>query len=144
MNGPEIKVDIADHVAIVEICRPPNNYFDAKLIGQLADIYEGLDTNPDCRAIVQCSKGKHFCAGFQFTTSSGESRKEQTADTEIETLYQHALRLYRSRKPVVAAVQGAAIGGGLVLRLLRIFVLPVLTRDLVLIFHDWDFTMVLA
>ena len=117
MNSNDINVDYDGHVAIVEICRPPENYFDAGLIRQLADTYEELDGNPACRAIVQCSSGKHFCAGFRFNRASGLPGKEQTTPTEVETIYRHALRLYRSGKPVVAAVQGAAVGGGLGLAL---------------------------
>lgn len=117
MNSPDINVDFDGHVAVVEICRPPDNYFDAGLIRRLADIYEELDADPACRAIVQCSRGKHFCAGFQFNKSPGKSAQGQTSPAEVETLYKHALRLYQSGKPVVAAVQGAAIGGGLGLAL---------------------------
>ena len=117
MNSSDINVDFDGHVALVEICRPPDNYFDAGLIGRLADIYEELDADPVCRAIVQCSRGKHFCAGFQFNKPPGLMGKEQTNQAAIETLYSHALRLYRYSKPVVTAVQGAAIGGGLGLAL---------------------------
>ncbi len=55
------------------------------------------------RAIVLSSEGRHFCAGLDFATSS-------TAD--IPSLYGAALRLFTAPLPVVAAVQGAAIGGG--------------------------------
>ena len=42
MSSDEITVDIADHVAVVEIHRPPNNFFDHILIGGLADAYGRL------------------------------------------------------------------------------------------------------
>ena len=121
MENPDINVEFEGHVAIVELCRPPDNYFDAGLIQGLADIYEKLDTDPVCRAIVQCSRGKHFCAGFQFNRPPELPGKERTAQADVETIYGHALRLYRSCKPVVAAVQGAAIGGGLGLALVADF-----------------------
>jgi enoyl-CoA hydratase/carnithine racemase len=121
MNESDIKLDFEGHVAIVESCRPPDNYFDAGLIERLADIYEELNADPACRAIVQCSRGKHFCAGFQFNRPPGLSEKTQTTKTEVGTIYEHALRLYRSAKPIVAAVQGAAIGGGLGLALVADF-----------------------
>ena len=62
-----LSVTIANHVAIVEIRRPPNNFFDFNLIRQIADTYELLDNDDACRAIVLCSKGKHFCAGADFS-----------------------------------------------------------------------------
>ena len=121
IKSPDINVVFEGHVALVELCRPPDNYFDAGLIQGLADIYEKLDADPVCRAIVQCSRGKHFCAGFQFNRPTELSGKKSATQAEVETIYGHALRLYRSGKPVVAAVQGAAIGGGLGLALVADF-----------------------
>lgn len=61
-------------------------------------------------AIVLCAQGKHFCAGADFTRPAEDLGSAGDR-------YTHAVRLFRSRKPVVAAVHGAAIGGGLGLAL---------------------------
>jgi len=106
-----LSVTIADHVAIVEIRRPPNNFFDFNLIRQIADTYELLDSDDACRAIVLCSEGKHFCAGADF--SARESWGQEQLDAQAGNLYREAARVFRAQKPVIAAVQGAAIGGGL-------------------------------
>ena len=106
-----LSVTIANHVAIVEIRRPPNNFFDFSLIRQIADTYESLDNDDACRAIVLCSKGKHFCAGADF--SARESWGQEQLDAQAGNLYREAARVFRAQKPVIAAVQGAAIGGGL-------------------------------
>jgi len=106
-----LSVTIANHVAIVEIRRPPNNFFDFNLIRQIADTYELLDNDAACRAIVLCSKGKHFCAGADF--SARESWGQEQLDAQAGNLYREAARVFRAQKPVIAAVQGAAIGGGL-------------------------------
>ena len=111
----EIAVSIDAHVATVEICRPPNNFFDFELMRALADVYESLDVDPQCRAIVLCSQGKHFCAGANL--NARESWAEDKIDSQAGNLYVEAVRLFRAGKPVVAAVQGAAIGGGLGLAL---------------------------
>lgn len=104
----EVTLDVGDdHVATVEIHRPPHNYFDAELIGGLADAYEAVDADPAARAIVLCAEGKSFCAGALL------GRDRPTA----KDLYGEAVRLFAARTPVVAAVQGAAIGGGLGLAL---------------------------
>ena len=101
----EVSVEIReDHVAVVEFNRPPHNYFDAALIEQIADAYAELDADPDCRAIVLCSAGKHFCAGANFGAKN---------PAEGGHLYEQAIRLFAAQTPVVAAVQGAAVGGGL-------------------------------
>ena len=50
-------------VATVEIHRAPNNFFETDLIESLGEAYAALDDLVECRAIVLCSEGKHFCAG---------------------------------------------------------------------------------
>jgi 2-(1,2-epoxy-1,2-dihydrophenyl)acetyl-CoA isomerase len=98
------------HVAEVEWHRPPANFFDVELLG---GILEGLAwaERRDCRAAVLCSEGKHFCAGFDFSgvgTPLGET---------IGALYGRAYELVCGPLPLVAAVQGSAVGGGLGLAL---------------------------
>jgi enoyl-CoA hydratase/carnithine racemase len=104
-----VAVDDA-HVATVEIHRPPANYFDAALIKELGDAYETIDANRSCRVILLCSEGKHFCAGANLGQASSPAE-------EPRALYREALRLFAAATPVVAAVQGAAVGGGLGLAL---------------------------
>jgi enoyl-CoA hydratase/carnithine racemase len=109
----DVSVDLdGDFVAIVELHRPPENYFDVDLVRSLAEAYEALDAEGGCRVIVLCSEGKHFCAGADF---SGRSRPSslQRGSSGATQLYDEAARLFGTRKPVVAAVQGTAIGGGL-------------------------------
>jgi 2-(1,2-epoxy-1,2-dihydrophenyl)acetyl-CoA isomerase len=99
-----------DFVAIVELHRPPHNYFDRTLIRSLADAYQALDADPACRAIVLCSEGKHFCAGANL---GGDGDGGDALGGGPSSLYREAIRLFEASKPVVAAVQGAAVGGGL-------------------------------
>lgn len=101
-----VLIDPSTFVATVEVRRPPNNFFDVDLIRSIADAYDDLDDDPTCRAIVLTSEGRHFCAGADF---SGSGRSTGAAGD----LYAEALRLFRAATPVVAAVQGAAVGGGL-------------------------------
>jgi enoyl-CoA hydratase/carnithine racemase len=111
----DIGVSIAGHVGQIEIQRPPHNYFDNALINQIADALEAFDRDAACRAVVLCAQGKSFCAGADFANrpATGASAEGGTA----KHLYKEATRIFRTRKPIVAAVQGAAIGGGLGLAL---------------------------
>jgi enoyl-CoA hydratase/carnithine racemase len=112
-DSAAVTVDVAEHVATVEIHRPPHNWFDISVMTELADAVLGLDDDAECRAIVLCSEGKNFCAGADI---SGTDVIENTA-----LLYDQAVRLFSGRKPIVAAVQGAAVGGGLGLSLVADF-----------------------
>ena len=68
----DVHVSLADdHVALAEIQRPPNNFFDRALIEQLCDAFEALDAEDGCRAIVLASEGRHFCAGANFGGGGG-------------------------------------------------------------------------
>ena len=104
------------HIASVKIDRPPFNHVSTDLIGGLADTLEILDRSLDCRAVVLSSVGKAFCAGADL---SPDPDTEPGADAE--RIYQQALRLFATRKPIVVAVQGAAIGAGLGLALIGDF-----------------------
>ncbi len=103
----DVAAAVTEHVGTAEISRPPNNFFDAELIGSLADSYEWLDEQ-GARAIVLSSAGKNFCAGADFT-----GRSASLPNGGAGELYEQALRLFQAPLPVVAAVQGAAVGGGL-------------------------------
>jgi len=112
----DIGVSSEGHVGVVEIQRPPHNFFDNSLINQIADAFEAFDRDTNIRAYVLCSQGKSFCAGADFAnrpqTGSAESGKH---------LYKEATRLFRSKKPSIGAIQGPAIGGGLGLALMPDF-----------------------
>jgi len=113
----DLNVSLKNQVGVVEINRPPNNHFDYKLISYIADCFDNFDKDINCRCIVLCSDGKHFCAGANF----GKDRDMQDKADPYSELYTQAVRLFKNKKPVIAAVQGGAIGGGLGLSLVADF-----------------------
>jgi enoyl-CoA hydratase/carnithine racemase len=119
----DIGVERHGHVGLIEIRRPPLNFFDISLINQIADALEEFDNDIEIRASVLAAQGKAFCAGANFNDPARQAQEEREAKGEkgdpadslgpINSLYLHAVRIFRNKKPIVAAVHGAAIGGGL-------------------------------
>lgn len=119
----DVHLEGVGHVTVAEIRRPPYNFFDTQLVCSLADALEHLDGDDGCRAVVLAASGRAFCAGADFQASEGAALfgEDTGAEAGAGSLYGHAVRLFRTRKPVVAAVQGPAIGGGLGLALVADF-----------------------
>ena len=114
----DIGVEKHGHVGLIEIRKPPLNFFDVSLINQIADALEEFDKDIEIRASVLAAQGKAFCAGADFSDpkrqeQEASAEKDPAANLPINHLYVQAVRIFRNKKPVVAAVHGAAIGGGL-------------------------------
>ncbi len=103
------------HVAHLRWSRPPHNHVDPDFMRRLADQLDALDADADCRAVLLSAEGKAFCAGADFSGVGAG------AEIDPAPFYEHAMRLFRTRKPMVAAVHGAAIGAGLGLALVADF-----------------------
>jgi enoyl-CoA hydratase/carnithine racemase len=109
-SSPNVDLTVGDdHVAVIEFSNPPVNYFDADLVAAIADACT-VAADGAARAIVLCSSGTVFCAGAEFG-------KHDDTKADPSELYETALRLFRQPLPMIAAIQGAAIGGGLGLAL---------------------------
>ena len=113
--------DLGDFVALTEIKRGPNNFFDEDLIRSIADAFDELDEDPSCRVIILASEGKHFCAGANFGSSKDRESRAERKPEESNPLYREAVRLFGNKKHVIAAVQGAAVGGGFGLAMMADF-----------------------
>lgn len=111
-----VLVSTYGHVATVLICRAPHNFVDVASMTALADALDALDADDNCRAVVLGSQGKSFCAGADFSAKRGGG-----AMFDTPSLYGQGMRLFRTRKPIVAAVQGPAIGAGAGLALVADF-----------------------
>ena len=114
-----IAADVAGNVATIEVRRGPNNFIDTDMVGEIADALDVYDRTADVRAIVLCAEGKHFCAGADFGSRGPDGVARATK--RGRHLYKEAQRLWRSGKPIVAAVHGAAVGAGVGLAVMADF-----------------------
>jgi enoyl-CoA hydratase/carnithine racemase len=118
----EIGVSVDGMVATVEMRRPPHNFFDSALIAEIGEAFERLDDDPDCRTIVLAAEGRSFSAGADFSKRMDTGTVQESARSGAgRHLYKEAIRLFRTKKPIIGAVHGPAVGGGLGLALVPDF-----------------------
>jgi enoyl-CoA hydratase/carnithine racemase len=114
----EVSVETSGHVAVIEIDRPPLNYISTALVRDLADVLCRIDVDPEIRCSVLQTAGEVFCAGTDLT---GDDEPTGLGLEGVRKLYAEAVRLFSAIKPIVALVQGAAVGEGLGLALVADF-----------------------
>ena len=115
-----ILTEVSKGVGIITLNRPErHNAFDDKMVGELIAAVAAMEADANVRVLVVSSTGKSFCAGADLTAPSGIVNPN--ASQGINALYVEAVRLFSVRKPIVAAVQGAAVGAGLGLALVADF-----------------------
>ena len=116
--GDHVKVAMDGHVAVVTLDRPPHNFVSVEFMAELADAMEAADASNDVRAIVLQSEGKTFSGGADFASPTD---KVASGMAGVNALYDQAVRLFSVATPIVAAVQGSAVGAGLGLALVADF-----------------------
>ncbi len=103
-------------VAIVSLDHPPVNALSARLLEELEDVYDQLDSSDDTRAIVLRGEGeKAFVAGADITEfpAMREAIEEAAETGSARGIQKLAARMDAGRTPVVAAIHGYCLGGGL-------------------------------
>ncbi|MFT5609939.1 MAG: enoyl-CoA hydratase/carnithine racemase [Polaribacter sp.] len=113
-----ITLEMSENIGVVTFSNPPRNFINLQALQEFQWAFRKLDADDHCRAIVLAAQGKVFCAGADFT--SGQSEKTDPKEA-LSNFYSIAMTLFETKKPMVAAVQGAAIGAGFGLSLLADF-----------------------
>lgn len=107
-----LKVSSENHVATIAICRPPANALGSILLEELSEALNQLEIDSDIRVIIIHGEGRFFSAGAdikEFTTiNSGD--EFGNLGVKGQDLFE---RMERFPKPIIAAIHGAALGGGL-------------------------------
>lgn len=106
----EILSSVENSVGYITVDRAPYNFFDPGMIHHIVESCLKTEAeNPECIAIVLRTNGKNFCAGMDMASVDGEEQRAAFA----EQVYAEASRLFTISIPLIAVVQGAAVGGGM-------------------------------
>ena len=119
MSDP-VLLEIDDHVATISLNRPEKlNAFTDEMLVKLVDAIDQCDENPEVRAVVLTGKGRGFCAGGDVTAMGADvDNRPLTTKSHIdEAIQAFPRRMASFDKPIIAAVNGVAAGGGMDLAL---------------------------
>jgi len=122
MSYEQIQYEASDGILTLTLHRPEKlNAFTAKMAGELIDAFDAADADDDVRVVVVTGSGRAFCAGADLSAGGdtfdvrvrGGTRGEAPRDGGGRV----ALRIYNSRKPVIGAINGPAVGVGVTMTL---------------------------
>jgi len=116
VNDTHIEVTFpVPHVAVVTLARPPVNALNRDLREALLRVFDRLDERRDVRAIVLTARGRIFCAGADIKEKAAQGAVVGDMARGNRLIRDVFLCLVDCAKPVIAAVNGAALGAGFVL-----------------------------
>jgi enoyl-CoA hydratase/carnithine racemase len=119
----QIAYTVADHVATITLDRPDRlNAFTDVMRTELLDVFDAVDADDDVRAVVVTGRGRGFCAGADLsagaeTFSRGGSDIMTASGVPRDGGGMVSLRIFRCTRPVIAAVNGPAVGVGVTMTL---------------------------
>lgn len=118
---------VTDGVAVATFNRPDKmNTFTPVVMREMIQLFDITDADDSIRAVVVTGSGRAFCAGAELGVAGGDTFNYSKRDSSDEIVHDGirrdgggrvVLRIYRSLKPVIAAVNGAAVGVGATMQL---------------------------
>ncbi|GGO82383.1 enoyl-CoA hydratase-related protein [Nonomuraea cavernae] len=126
MAFSEIEYAVTDRIATVTLKRPDRlNAFTLTMRAELIEAFDLADADDDVRAVVVTGAGRAFCAGADLGGGGGTFTRRDRGDHQEELVDGYprdgggtvALRIAQSLKPVIGAINGAAVGVGVTMTL---------------------------
>src|SRR5690606_7947294 len=108
---PGLRLEWHEAVAVLQIDRPKLNLLDQTVRASLGDALLALDADDAVRAIVLAPGPEHFCAGADMMEFA-ERRDPAVAERHGRNAHRMIRALVNCRKPTIAAIEGACLGGG--------------------------------
>lgn len=123
MDHQHLSYEVEDRVATVTLDRPDRlNAFTARMMFELLDVFDRADADDAVRAVIVTGNGRGFCAGADLEaggdTFDSDARRPSGGEGDERTVTERdgggrvSLRIYESTKPVIAAINGPAVGVG--------------------------------
>lgn len=109
----DVDVDLATGIATVTLNRPPVNALTVEMCGQIQKVFAELSGAQSTRCVILAGAGtRAFCAGLDFKEFFASTADESVRALIVRNMY---LAVYTCAAPVIAAVEGPALGAGSVL-----------------------------
>ncbi|MEN9802489.1 MAG: hypothetical protein RLZ37_1614, partial [Actinomycetota bacterium] len=123
MAYEEILYEVADNIATITLHRPDKlNAFTNRMLKEIISAFDDIDADDEVRAVIVTGSGRAFCAGADLS-GGGETFAKGGSDVAAKTGVVRdggglvALRIFESTKPVIGAINGAAVGVGVTMTL---------------------------
>ena len=124
MDYTQIRYEVADGIATITLNRPDQlNAFTSTMMNEIIDAFDHTDADDDVRVVVMTGSGRGFCAGADLSGGGATFAKGGSdVKTKVEGVTRDggglaSLRIYESHKPVIGAINGAAVGVGVTMTL---------------------------
>ncbi|MBV9365077.1 MAG: crotonase/enoyl-CoA hydratase family protein [Solirubrobacterales bacterium] len=116
MEPEQITLDLTDHVLTITLNRPDRlNAWTQTMFAELMEAFEGADADDEVRAVIVTGAGRAFCAGADLERGGETFTKREHEDPDSiprDSGGRLTLRIFESTKPVIAAINGPAVGIG--------------------------------
>ena len=112
-----LKTEVKDHILTITLCRENLNAFNHQMLNELVQVFDEADANDDVRVIIITGDGKAFCAGADLGGGASTFEKDTGAEEHRDGGGILSLRIYELKKPIIAAINGAAVGVGFTMTL---------------------------
>ncbi len=122
MSYNAITYDVEDGILTLTLNRPEKlNAFTGEMLTEMIDAFDRADADDEVRAIIVTGAGRAFCAGADLSggddTFNADGREDRKSGVQPDGGGKLTLRIYELNKPIIAAINGAAVGVGITMTL---------------------------